>query len=65
MLKIGGREMNALFGVGLFSVFLGILFLYLGYKDRVSARTRWGTFSGTVGAVCVVFGLALMAFGVL
>ncbi len=51
--------------VGLFGVIVGAFFLFYGIKGDVSADTKWGKFSGTVGAVSVIFGLTLMAFGVI
>ena len=56
---------GGLFVVGLISLLVGILFLYLGIGGEVSADTEFGKYSGTVGAVAVILGIVLMAFGAL
>ena len=55
---------GALFGIGLLSLLVGALFLYLGYNQNVSADTKFGKFSGGVGGVAVIFGITLMALSV-
>jgi hypothetical protein len=49
-----------LFGIGLLSLLLGIVFLYLGFNQKVSADTNFGRFSGGIGAVSVIMGLVMM-----
>jgi hypothetical protein len=61
-----GKMMNGvLILVGLISLFVGILFLYFGIGGKVSADTEFGQYSVPVGAVAVVLGIILMAFGAL
>lgn len=51
--------------VGLFAILIGALLLYLDIQGEVSADTEFGKYSGEVGAVAVILGIVLMAFGVL
>ena len=57
--------MNGLFGVGILAIIIGGILLYLGFGGDVSADTQFGAFSGPVGAVAVILGIVLMAFGVM
>jgi hypothetical protein len=55
--------MNALFGVGLIAILIGAILLYFGYGGKVKASTQFGDFEGPIGAVAVIVGIFLMAFG--
>ncbi len=52
---------GSLFLVGGLSFATGLGLLYLGIKDKVSADTTWGKYSGHVGAVALLLGIVLMA----
>lgn len=56
---------GALIGVGFLAILIGALLLLLGIGGKVSASTEFGDYSGPVGAVALVLGIVLMAFGVL
>jgi hypothetical protein len=66
MQKIDEKGMNGgLFGVGVLSLLIGTIFLYLGFNQKVSADTDFGKFSGGIGAVAVIMGIVMMGISTL
>jgi hypothetical protein len=51
---------GGLFGVGLLSLFIGTIFLVVGFNQKVSTSTYFGKISGGIGAVLVFTGIVMM-----
>jgi hypothetical protein len=49
-----------LFEVGILSVLIGIIFLYVGLYQKVRAGTDFGGFSVDIGAIAAVMGMVIM-----
>ncbi len=54
-----------LLGIGFFSLIIGAVLLYFGFSQKVSADTYFGKFSGSVGAVAAIMGIAMMGLSTL
>jgi len=58
--------MNAeLFAVGGIAILVGLFLVVVGVRERVSAVTEFGRYSGSVGGVVIVLGIILMAIACL
>jgi hypothetical protein len=51
---------GGLFGVGLLSLFIGTIFLVVGFNQKVITSTYFGKISGGIGAVLVFTGIVMM-----
>ena len=54
-----------LFGVGGMAIVIGLFLVGIGASEEVSADTKFGRYSGSVGGVVIVLGIIFMAIACL
>lgn len=52
---------QGLYQVGVLAFAIGLILLLLGIGDKLTIKTRFGNYSGSVGAVLLALGIVLMA----